>query len=89
MVSPMKEKNYPLTKWINKLEKKHLIIGFVVWILIYRIIDSQTLDWFGKSNDANTLIYFIQLIVASAFFGGLIILILAPILKILGLIDDY
>ena len=56
---------------------------------MYRIIDSQTLDWFGKSNDANTLIYFIQLIVASAFFGGLIILILAPILKILGLIDDY
>ena len=85
----MKSKKYPLENWFNKLENKHLIIGFIVWTLIYRIIDSQTLDWFGKSNDANTLVYFIQLIVASAFFGGLIILILAPILKILGLIKDY
>ena len=85
----MKEKDYPLTKWINKLEIKHLIIGFIVWTLIYKIMNSQTLDWFGKTNDANTLVYFIQLIVASAFFGGLIILILAPILKLLGLIKDY
>ena len=85
----MKSKKYPLENWFNKLEIKHLIIGFIVWTLIYRIIDSQTLDWFGKSNDANTLVYFIQLIVASAFFGGLIILILAPILKILGFIKDY
>ena len=55
----MKSKKYPLENWFNKLENKHLIIGFIVWTLIYRIIDSQTLDWFGKSNDANTLVYFI------------------------------
>jgi len=85
----MKTKKYPLENWFNKLKNKQLIIGFVIWTLIYRIIDSQTLDWFGKSNNANTLVYFIELILASAFFGGLLVLILAPILKLLGLIKDY
>jgi hypothetical protein len=85
----MKSDKHPFEIWLNKLEIKHLVIGFVIWTVIYRIIDSQTLDWFGKSNDSDTLVYFLQLIVASAFFGSLVVLILIPILKLLGLIKDY
>ena len=54
--------------------------------MIYRLIDSQTLDWFGKDNKSSTIEYFLGLFVASAFFGSCVILILFPILKFLGLI---
>ena len=88
MMSLMK-KRYPFEDWFNKLETKHLIIGFIIWSFVYRIIDAQTLDWFGKSNDANPIIFLIQFLVASAFFGSVVALVLFPILKFLGLIKDY
>jgi uncharacterized membrane protein len=72
--------------WLNTLETKYLIIAFVIWTVIYRLIDSQTLDWFGKDNKSSTIEYFLGLFIASAFFGSCIILILFPILKFLGLI---
>ena len=74
--------------WFNTLETKHLIIAFVIWTVIYRLIDSQTLDWFGKGNDMSTIGYFLGLIVASAFFGSCVVVILFPILKFLGLIKE-
>ena len=74
--------------WFNTLETKHLIIAFIIWTVIYRLIDSQTLDWFGKSNDMSTIGYFLGLIVASAFFGSCVVVILFPILKFLGLIKE-
>ena len=72
--------------WLNTLEPKYLIIAFVIWTVIYRLIDSQTLDWFGKDNKSSTIEYFLGLFVTSAFFGSCVILILFPILKFLGLI---
>ena len=72
--------------WLNTLETKYLIIAFIIWTVIYRLIDSQTLDWFGKDNKLSTIEYFLGLFVASAFFGSCVILILFPILKFLGLI---
>ena len=74
--------------WLNTLETKHLIIAFIIWTVIYRLIDSQTLDWFGKGNDMSIIGYFLGLIVASAFFGSCVVVILFPILKFLGLIKE-
>jgi len=74
--------------WFNTLENKHLIIAFVIWTVIYRLIDSQTLDWFGKDNKWHIIEYFLGLISASAIFGSCVVLILFPILKFSGLIKE-
>ena len=72
--------------WFNTLENKHFIIAFVIWTVIYKLIDSKTLDWFGKDNKLHIIEYFLGLISASLFFGSCVVLILFPILKFLGFI---
>ena len=72
--------------WLNRsCGTKHLIIGFIIWTIIYRLIDSQTLDWFGKDNDLSVIMYFFGLLAMSAVSLSVVVLILFPILKFLGL----
>ena len=36
-----------LTAWVIK-DKKNVAISYVVWCFIYKIIDMNTMQWFGK-----------------------------------------
>ena len=55
-------------------------ISFIIWSIIYKIIDMNTLQWFGKNIfvDGNVLGFF----VASAFALSIVVLVLGTIYKL-------
>jgi len=71
--------------WLNTLGIKHAWIIGIACLFIYKIIDMNTIQWFGKTifitNDANIF----EFLVCAALFWSVLILILFPILKFLGL----
>ena len=70
---------------VETLGVKHAWIFGIAALFIYKIIDMNTVQWFGKTifitNDANIL----EFLVCSVLFWSAIILIIFPILKFLGL----
>lgn len=70
-------------RFIDKIAgtKIKAIISFIVWSIIYKIIDMNTLQWFGKNIfvDGNVLGFF----VASAFALSIVVLVLGTIYKLM------
>ena len=66
-------------RFIDKIAgtKIKAVISFIVWSIIYKIIDMNTLQWFGKNIfvDGNVLGFF----VASAFALSIAVLVLGTI----------
>jgi hypothetical protein len=69
-------------RFIDKIAgtKIKAVISFIVWSIIYKIIDMNTLQWFGKNIfvDGNVLGFF----VASAFALSIAVLVLGTIYKL-------
>ena len=82
----MKDDRGLIGNWIETLGFKHALIFGIVGLFIYKIIDMNTLQWFGKtifiSNDTSILGF----LVSGVFFWSCVILIIFPIFKLLGLI---
>lgn len=70
-------------RFIDKIAgtKIKAVISFIVWSIIYKIIDMNTLQWFGKNIfvDGNVLGFF----VASAFALSIVVLFLGTIYKLM------
>ena len=70
-------------RFIDKIAgtKIKAVISFIVWSIIYKIIDMNTLQWFGKNIfvDGNVLGFF----VASAFALSIVVLVLGTIYKLM------
>ena len=69
-------------RFIDKIvgTKIKAVISFTVWSIIYKIIDMNTLQWFGKNIfvDGNVLGFF----VASAFALSIVVLVSGTIYKL-------
>ena len=70
-------------RFIDKIAgtKIKAVISFIVWSIIYKIIDMNTLQWFGKNIfvDGNVLGFF----VASAFALSIVVLVLGTVYKLI------
>ena len=70
-------------RFIDKIAgtKIKAVISFIVWSIIYKIIDMNTLQWFGRNIfvDGNVLGFF----VASAFALSIVILVLGTVYKLI------
>lgn len=79
----MEYKSNSADRFIDKIAgtKIKAIISFIVWSIIYKIIDMNTLQWFGKDIfvDGNVLGFF----VASAFALSILVLVLGTIYKLM------
>jgi hypothetical protein len=68
---------------------KHAWIFGIAALFIYKIIDMNTIQWFGKTifitGDGGILGF----LICAALFWSAVILIIFPILKFLGFIKDY
>ena len=75
--------------WFETLGVKHAWIFGIAALFIYKIIDMNTIQWFGKTifitGDGGILAF----LMCAAFFWSAIILIVFAILKFLGFINDY
>jgi|TARA_B110000259_G_C13655162_1_gene258005 hypothetical protein len=55
-----------LTAWIIK-DKKNVAISYVVWCFVYKIIDMNTMQWFGKGifiTEGGVLGFFFMAVIA-------------------------
>ena len=83
----MKNNNESLGNQILSILFKNKLRGsitFVVYLLIYKIIDMNTLQWFGKDifikNDSNIF----EFVVCAIGLGSIVFLILGSIYKLLS-----
>ena len=79
----MKDKPDIAERFIEKIAgtKIKAAISFIIWSIIYKIIDMNTLQWFGKNIfvDGNVLGFFI----ASAFALSMVVLVLGSLYKLM------
>tara|TARA_B100000780_G_C20722504_1_gene287173 strand:+ start:87 stop:344 length:258 start_codon:yes stop_codon:yes gene_type:complete len=77
----------PIDRILSKWGKLQAYISLFVLVIIYRLVDYNTLDWFGKSNDMGVIEYYGGLLICAALFWSVIFLILIPILQFFKLMD--
>ena len=77
----------PIDRILSKWGKLQAYISLFVLVIIYRLVDYNTLDWFGKSNDMGVIEYYVGLLICAALFWSVIFLILIPILQFFKLMD--
>ena len=82
----MKESDQGIfSKWLDSLGVRHAWIFGIAGLFIYKIIDMNTFQWFGKTIFITNGASILEFLVCTVLFWSVVILILFPTLKFLGL----
>ena len=84
----MKESDQGIfSKWLDSLGVRHAWIFGIAGLFIYKIIDMNTIQWFGETIFITNNSSILGFLVCAVLFWSIIILIVVGILQILGIYD--
>ena len=84
----MKESDQGIfSKWLDSLGVRHAWIFGIAGLFIYKIIDMNTIQWFGETIFITNNSSILGFLVCAVLFWSIIILVFAGILQILGIYD--
>ena len=75
------------SKWLDSLGVRHAWIFGIAGLFIYKIIDMNTIQWFGETIFITNNSSILGFLVCAVLFWSIIILVVAGILQILGIYD--
>ena len=75
------------SKWLDSLGVRHAWIFGIAGLFIYKIIDMNTIQWFGETIFITNNSSILGFLVCAVLFWSIIILVFAGILQILGIYD--
>ena len=75
------------SKWLDSLGVRHAWILGIAGLFIYKIIDMNTIQWFGETIFITNNSSILGFLVCAVLFWSIIILVVVGILQILGIYD--
>jgi hypothetical protein len=75
------------SKWLDSLGVRHAWIFGIAGLFIYKIIDMNTIQWFGETIFITNNSSILGFLVCAVLFWSIIILVVVGILQILGIYD--